>query len=139
MNTLKVSASALPPNLDSVPTLLERAVIEMRGLTSVVNELEALIGNLAIAGSFSSSKSIYDLQKLDSLRQNIGGIADFLDGIGRGAAPEWTVDANNACELVTLADLSERLRGNVECSTTKGGENSGYFELFGDDELSNVA
>lgn len=129
----------MPSNLASVAVLLDRAVVEMRSLTSVANELEALIGNLVIAGSFGSSNSIYDLQKLDSLRQHIGGIADFLDGIGRGAAPEWTVDANNACELVTLAELSDRLRGTIENSTTKNSADAGYFELFGDDELSNVA
>lgn len=139
MNTPKVPLSTLPSNVTSVPALLDRAVIEMRGLTSVVNELESLIGNLVIAGSFGSSNSIYDLQKLDSLRQNIGGIADFLDGISRGAAPEWTVDASNACELVTLADLSERLRGGTENSTTKCSDDAGYCELFGDAELSNVA
>lgn len=139
MNTPKVSLSAKPSNLASVPALLDRAVIEMRGLTSVVNELEALIGNLVIAGSFGSSNSIYDLQKLDSLRQNIGGIADFLDGVGRGAAPEWTIDANSACELVTLAELSDRLRGTLEASTIKNSDDAGYCELFGDEELSNVA
>lgn len=123
----------------SVPDLLDRAVSEMRDLTSVVNELEVLVGNLVLAGSFDSTSSIYDLQKLDGLRQSIGGIADFLDGIRRNSEPVWTVDASIATEDVKLAELSERLRKGKRGDTQEIDTLTGDFEMFGDCELSKVA
>jgi hypothetical protein len=135
----KTETKDVHPSTASVPDLLDRAVSEMRDLTSVVNELEVLVGNLVLAGSFDSTSSIYDLQKLDGLRQSIGGIADFLDGIRRNSETVWTVDASIATEDVKLAELSERLRkgrrGGVQEIDTLAGD----FEMFGDCELSKVA
>lgn len=123
-------------NPEPVARLLDRAVVEMRDLTSVVNELEVLIGDLVHAGAFGTSNSIYDLQKLDFLRQNIGGIADFLDNIRLAAHPEWAIDTDLAAAPVKLAELSARLRGTPEVISTD--DEADCFELFGD-ELSQVA
>lgn len=139
MSTSQVPVSASLAKSEPLADLLDRAVGEMRDLTNVVNDLEALIGNLVIAGAFGSSNSIYDLQKLDRLRQNIGGIADFLEGIGQAATPEWIVDTAKASERVKLADLSERLSGGIAGSASTDCDDAGLFELFDADELSKVA
>jgi len=135
----KIDNEAAAKSATSVPELLDRAVSEMRDLTSVVNELEVLVGNLVLAGSFASTSSIYDLQKLDGLRQSIGGIADFLDGIRRNAEPEWTVDAKMAAEDVKLAELAKRLRKGTRAETQELDDEAGEFEMFDDCELSKVA
>lgn len=137
MSTTSVKVIVAQAGPEPVAQLLDRAVSEMRDLTSVVNELEALVGNLVLAGSFSTSNSIYDLQKLDLLRQNIGGIADFLDGIRLTAHPGWAVDTDLAAAPVKLADLSARLRGVSSESYAATGD-ADCFELFGDD-MSKVA
>lgn len=139
MSTSQVPVSAALAKTEPVADLLDRAVGEMRDMTNVVNDLEALIGNLVIAGAFGSSNSIYDLQKLDRLRQNIGGIADFLKGISQAAARAWTVDTVKASEGVKLADLSDRLSGGLAGSASTDGDDAGLFELFDEDELSKVA
>lgn len=138
MSTAKGQLQAHQTKTESVPQLLDRAVAEMRDLTSVVNDLEALVGNLVLAGSFGSSHSIYDLQKLDRVRQNIGGIADFLDGISRSSAPEWSIETDKAAASVKLADLSERLRGSAAGSATAK-DDAGDFEMFDSSEYSKVA
>ena len=137
MSTTSVTLNDAPANAEPVAQLLDRAVVEMRDLTSVVNELEALVGNLVLAGSFGTSNSIYDLQKLDFLRQSIGGIADFLDGIRLSADPQWAVDTEMAAAPVKLADLAARLRGGLETASIADSD-ADCFELFGD-ELSKVA
>lgn len=139
MSTANGQLQAHQTKTESVPQLLDRAVAEMRDLTAVVNDLEVLVGNLVLAGSFGSSHSIYDLQKLDRLRQNIGGIADFLDGISRCSAPEWSIETNKASAAVKLADLSERLRGGTAGSASMAENDAGDFEMFDSNELSKVA
>lgn len=136
MSTTSVSLNSALSNPEPVARLLDRAVVEMRDLTSVVNELEALVGNLVHAGALGASNSIYDLQKLDLLRQNIGGIADFLDNIRLAAHPDWAIDSELAAAPVKLAELSARLRGATHVPSN--GDDADCFELFGD-ELSQVA
>lgn len=139
MSTSKVSLSNSPGQIEPVKELLNRAVGELRDLSSVVNELEALVGNLVLAGSFGSSNSIYDLQKLDHMRQHISGVADFLHGIRRISEPNWTVDTLEASADVKLAELSNRLRGGISVPTEIDGSDAGHFELFGSDEMPKVA
>ena len=136
MSTTSVILNSALANQEPVARLLDRAVVEMRDLTSVVNELEVLIGDLVHAGALGPSNSIYDLQKLDCLRQNIGGIADFLDNIRLAAHPEWAIDTDLAAAPIKLAELSARLRGTRDVISTD--DEADCFELFGD-ELSQVA
>lgn len=134
MGTVSATKETAIRGAEPISQLLTRASAELRDMASVTDDLEALVGNLVLAGSFGTSNSIYDLQKLDLLRQSIAGIADFLDGICRSSHPGWTVDSNSAAETVKLAGLSERLRG----AAAQEDYVADSFELFGDD-LSKVA
>lgn len=122
-----------------VPELLDRAAVEMFELSNVVSDVEVLIGNLIVAGAFGSSSSLYELQKLDRLRQSIEGIAQFLNGIGRSSADGWTVDIERACENVTLAELAQRLKGDQPTIGSDAADGLGEIELFSAAPVSKVA
>jgi hypothetical protein len=99
---------------------------EVRMLSDTAGDLQNLIGNLIVAGSFGGSHSIYELQSLDKLWQNLGAVADFLHGLSKSASPEWKVDVTQAVKEVRLADVSERLAGRYPGMQDETGE----FEQF---------
>jgi hypothetical protein len=99
---------------------------EVRMLSDSAGDLQNLIGNLLVAGAFGGSQSIYELQSLDRLCQNLGAVADFLRGLAGSASSDWKVDVTRACEVVKLADLSERLTG----SESEVHDSAGEFEDF---------
>lgn len=134
MSSIESTKEAEATRIASVPQLMDRVGTEMRELAAVVNDLEMLVGNLVIAGAFGSTTSIYDLQKLDHLRQSIGGIAEFVEGIGRCADPAWKVNVPKAAEAVTLAELCDRLRGIKTFDASPGD-----MDFFSDEDLVRVA
>lgn len=99
---------------------------EVRMLSDAAGDLQDLIGNLVVAGAFGGSQSIYELQSLDRLCQNLGAVADFLQGLSGSASSDWKVDVANAAEAVKLADVSERLTGRKADQS----EETGEFEDF---------
>ncbi len=109
-----------------VPDVLLTVSNEVRMMADSAGDLQSLIGNLVVAGAFSGSQSIYELQSLDRLCQNLGAVADFLRGLSGNASPEWKVDVRRAAEAVKLADVSERLTGRNAAS----GDTTGEFEEF---------
>lgn len=99
---------------------------EVRMLAGSAADLQNLIGNLVVAGAFSGSHSIYELQNLDRLCQNLDAIADFLDGLSDSALPGWKVDVATAAKTIKLADVAQRLTGQTADSQNATGE----FEDF---------
>jgi hypothetical protein len=99
---------------------------EIRMLSDSAADLQNLIGNLVVAGAFAGSQSIYQLQSLDRLCQNLGAVADFLHELSEGAPIDWKIDAADAAQRIKLADVAQRLAGG-------GAEDqeTGEFEDFG--------
>jgi hypothetical protein len=112
----------------SVGAVLITVSDEVRMLSDSAGDLQNLIGNLIVAGAFGGSQSIYELQSLDRLCQNLGAVADFLRELSKCAQPGWTVDVASAATAVKLADLAERLTGHK----TEIADETGEFENFGD-------
>lgn len=111
----------------AVPDILRTVSDEVRMLSDAAGDLQNLIGNLVVAGAFDGSQSIYGLQNLDRLCQNLGAVADFLRGLAKDASPDWKVDVAAASEVVKLADLCGRLTGQK----TQVDDVTGEFEDFG--------
>lgn len=82
---------------------------EMRRLAAVVEDLQTLIGNLVVAGGFSSSSSVVQLQQLDLLRQELSGLSDFSNSMSAIMPVDWKINARHAVQNLTLVDLSRRL------------------------------
>ena len=99
---------------------------EVRMLSDTAGNLQNLVSNLIVAGAFSGSQSIYELQIMDRLCQNLGAVADFLNGLAKGAPPEWKVDVTGPLQAVKLADVCDRLTGGITDSEATTGD----FEDF---------
>jgi len=109
-----------------VPDVLRTTSDEVRMLAGSAADLQNLIGNLVVAGAFGGSQSIYELQNLDRLCQNLDAIADFLNGLSESALPAWKVDVASAAKTIKLADVAQRLTGQ-----TAGSQNAtGDFDDF---------
>jgi len=86
---------------------------EVRMLAGTAADLQNLIGNLVVAGLFGGSQSIYELQNLDRLCQRLDAVADFLDGLSQSALPAWKIDVASAAKTIKLADVAQRLTGQI--------------------------
>lgn len=113
-----------------VPEILTTVSDEVRMLSDTASDLQDLISNLVVAGAFGGSQSLYELQSLDRLCQNLGAVADFLAGISKSASLDWKVDIADAAQAVKLADLSDRLTGRQTASDPSN-EETGEFDDFG--------
>ncbi len=94
-----------------VPEILTTVSDEVRMLSDAAGDLQDLIGNLVVAGAFGGSQSLYELQSLDRLCQNLSAVADFLGGLAKSSSFDWKVDVLNASQAVKLADVCDRLTG----------------------------
>ncbi len=114
-----------------VPTVdvLAKISTELRELAASVDGLEALVGNLVVAGGFGGSQSVYEFQTLDRLRQSISGIADFLEA-AQIVPDDCRIDALKASKAVTLAALSRRLA--MQTNEDAAADECGLLELFDD-------
>ncbi|HML27978.1 MAG TPA: hypothetical protein PKE16_03905 [Hyphomicrobium sp.] len=99
---------------------------EIRMLSDSAADLQNLIGNLVVAGAFGGSQSIYELQSLDRICQNLGAVADFLQGLSEDAPIDWKIDAADAARGIKLADVAQRLAGSAPED-----QETGEFEDFG--------
>ncbi|WP_045834933.1 hypothetical protein [Hyphomicrobium sp. 99] len=129
MNDSNQEGKGLPRAGVAVPEILTTVSDEVRMLSDTASDLQDLIGNLVVAGAFGGSQSLYQLQSLDRLCQNLGAVADFLASIANGSSPDWKVDVTDAARAVKLADVCDRLTGR-KATTDPSEETSGEFDDF---------
>jgi hypothetical protein len=110
----------------SARDVLLRTSHEVRMISDTAGDLQNLIGNLVIAGAFGGSESIYELQSLDKLCQNLDAVAEFLHALSESASPDWKMDVTRAAKTVKLSDVSERLTGRK----AETGSSTGEFDDF---------
>ena len=123
------SAANGSPELISVGEVLTRLSHEVRLLSDGANELQDLVGNLVVAGAFGGSPSIYELQCLDRLSQNLDAVSDFLTSISKHARIDWRIDVAAAAAGLKLAELGDRLKG-IHSPSETANVVSGDFEDF---------
>jgi hypothetical protein len=112
-----------------LPEILTTVGHEVRMLSDAAGDLQDLIGNLVVAGAFGGSQSLYELQSLDRLCQNLGAVADFLGGLAKSSSPDWKVDVSDASQAVKLADVCDRLTGR-KSGAGKSEDVTGDFDDF---------
>lgn len=96
-------------DLVPVPVVLNRVGRELRQLAATVEDLQALIGGLVVERACADAGPIYQLQKIDLLRQELSGVADFVAALAPSAGADWLVDPAAATRTLTLSDLAARL------------------------------
>ncbi len=90
-------------------TLLLRMTRELRRVESRLTNLEDVISDIVLDASSPRSPRFHELQEVDRARQEVSGIADFLEHLADAASPECAVDARLASRSLGLAGLAAAL------------------------------
>jgi hypothetical protein len=90
-------------------TLLSRMTRELRRVENRLSNLENVIGDILLDSQSPRSPRFHELQEIDRARQEIAGIADFLDHLADSALPDCAVDLRLASRSLGLADLAAAL------------------------------
>ena len=70
------------------------------------------------------------MQGLDHSSQRLAGLADFLSALADRAPAHWHMDTHLASQVVTLAELAQRLRLTAEGQQQSGSASNGDCEFF---------
>lgn len=117
---------------NSLATALERAGEVLSEISTVIGDLEEVVG-VAIGSAASVRElQIEELQKLDHVRQKIAGTANFLEALSHSVPPEWCVDTQAAAKSVSLTALAYRLGGGTEPApqSVSSAQLEDEYELF---------
>ena len=90
----------------SIATVLARVTGELRRIEARLSNVEHAIGEVILNAQSPLSQSFHDLQELDRARQELAGLAEFLDNLAADAPSEWLVDAGGASLSIALEALS---------------------------------
>ncbi len=82
---------------------------ELRRVEARLTNLENAIGEIVLDVQSPQSPRFHQLQEVDRARQEVSGIAEFLDNLAVAALPEWLVDTRLASRSLGLAALAASL------------------------------
>ena len=105
----------------SLPTLLSRITRELRRVEQRLMNLEHAIGDIVLESELSRSPRFRELQEIDRARQEVSGIAEFVDNLAVATSPEWTVDTDPLGCSLGLEALAASL-GRDEARTREFGD-----------------
>jgi hypothetical protein len=98
----------------SLSTMLGRVTAELRRIEGRLSNLEQAIGEIVLEARSPRSPRFHDLQDIDLARQEVAGIAEFLDNLVLGVRAEWQVDSHSASRSLGLEGLAAALgRGDA--------------------------
>ena len=93
----------------SLSTLCSRMTRELRRVEARLSNLENAIGDILRDVQRPHSRRFLELQEIDRARQEVSGIAEFLEHLSVVACPGCAVDAHMASRSLGLADLAAAL------------------------------
>jgi hypothetical protein len=103
----------------SIATVLARVTGELRRIEARSSNVEHAIGDVVLDAQSWLSQRFHDLQELDRARQEVAGLAEFLDNLAADVPSEWLVDGLSiAFEALSFAlghgDTVEMALGEFE-------------------------
>jgi hypothetical protein len=109
MKAAETSAAASEKPVRMVE-VIGRVGRELETLIHATNQLQNATVQLVIAADPKQrSQVMREVQALDSLAQNLNGLAVFLSGLARDMPQDWAIDPAAAARAVTLSSLRRRL------------------------------
>jgi hypothetical protein len=109
--------------------LLTRISAQLRDAATAIERLEETISDLAFAQDGRMSQHAINLQSADLIRQQIDGLAEFINLLAPSVEEGITVDIGHACAALKLGALIDRLLANGDDVQTSQAH-SDDFELF---------
>jgi hypothetical protein len=94
----------------TMPEVLNAVSEELHHLAVAVERLHDIVELPGVRDSLRCATSLNVLQGIDHVTQNLTGLSDFLTTLSAAVPEDWTLDTTAACDVVTIASLSERLK-----------------------------
>ena len=117
--------------LSPIGETLRRVTDELRKVTRRLERVDNAVGRLVFDSASPRGPHFHDLQDLDRAKQEVAGIAGFLERLARDMPAEWVADSNTATLMIDLHELAASLaRGDTDDCDAEPGEASDC-EMFG--------
>jgi hypothetical protein len=125
-----VSQSVSPP-LSPIGETLRRVTDELRKVTRRLEKVDNAVGRLVFDSATPRGPHFHDLQDLDRAKQEVAGIAGFLERLARDMPAEWVADSNTATLLIDLHELATSLAHSNAHESEAGSDDASDCEMFG--------
>lgn len=94
----------------SLPVLLNVVGEELHHLAVAVERLHAIVELPGVKDSLRDAHCVGVVQGIDHVTQNLAGLSEFLSTLAAGITDDCALDTTEACEVVLIASLRERLK-----------------------------
>lgn len=93
-----------------LPALLNVVGEELHHLALAVERLHDIVELPGVRDSLQQAHCSGVLQGIDHVTQHLSGLSEFLATLAAGAPRDCTLDTTEACDVVRIATLCERLK-----------------------------
>ena len=97
------------PPLSPIGETLRRVTDELRKVTRRLEKVDDAVGRLVFESASNKGAQFRDLQDLDRAKQEVAGIAGFLERLAHDMPAEWVADSNTATLMIDLHELATSL------------------------------
>jgi len=119
------------PPLSPIGETLRRVTEELRKVTRRLERVDNAVGRLVFDAASPRGAHFHDLQDLDRAKQEVAGIAGFLERLARDMPAEWVADSNTASLLIDLQELASSLAKPEASESDSGPDEASDSEMFG--------
>lgn len=112
----------------SLPALLNVVGDELHHLAAAVERLHAIVELPGVKESLRDAHCVGVVQGIDHVTQNLAGLSEFLTTLATAMPGVWELDTTEACEVVLIASLRDRLeRPTLPRPTSAGCDECEFF------------
>jgi hypothetical protein len=128
MSKLAIAKAEAEADPTALPVLLNVVGDELHHLAVAVERLHAIVELPGVKDSLRDAHCVGVVQGIDHVTQNLAGLAEFLSTLATTIPVEWALDTAEACEVVLIATLRERLeRPTMPRPTSSGCDECEFF------------
>ena len=119
------------PPLSPIGETLRRVTDELRKVARRLERVDDAVGRLVFDAATVKGTHFHDLQDLDRAKQEVAGIAGFLERLARDMPTEWVADSRNASLLIDLHELASSLARREANESDAEPDGASDCEMFG--------
>jgi hypothetical protein len=109
---------------------LRRVTDELRKVTARLERVDDAVGRLVFEAASPMALQLHDLQDLDRAKQEVAGIAGFLERLAHDMPAEWVADSKTASLLIDLQELASSLARRDAHESEAGPGGASDCEMF---------
>ena len=118
------------PPLSPIGETLRRVTDELRKVARRLDRVDNAVGRLVFDAASPRGSQFHDLQDLDRAKQEVAGIAGFLERLAHDMPAEWVADTNTASLLIDLHELAASLAKPEVTDSDAGPGGANDCEMF---------